>query len=229
MFKDVPENHWAAPYIQKVARLGRMIGDSEGKFWPHNPMTRAEMAVILSRLPLSSVEMREYGMPSVTLLKGRYGQHGSGFVYKNRFVITANHVLNESGNNPPVAHFYSGHSSATNIVARHPKADLAILRLSLPSSSDPSLEIAEDVSAGEFLQVLGFPGDLEWWSVPGFVEKTKVGTKNYEFNIKGYFEKGISGGPAVNEFGKVAGIIIRATGDCVNLVHEKEWIEENTR
>ncbi len=49
-FKDkasFPE--WAAESIEKVKDAGLMLGDADGNFRPNDPLTRAEMAVILAR------------------------------------------------------------------------------------------------------------------------------------------------------------------------------------
>ncbi|GIO15428.1 hypothetical protein J19TS2_49830 [Cohnella xylanilytica] len=49
-FKDVPSANWAAEAIQNVVALGLMSGNADGAFRPDQPITRAEMAAILSRL-----------------------------------------------------------------------------------------------------------------------------------------------------------------------------------
>lgn len=49
-FPDIPPTHWAANSIDKVKELGLMKGDKEGKFNPDAPLTRAQMASILSIL-----------------------------------------------------------------------------------------------------------------------------------------------------------------------------------
>ncbi len=51
MFKDensIPQ--WAKQAVENAAKKGLMIGDDKGNFRPNEPITRAEMAVILSRL-----------------------------------------------------------------------------------------------------------------------------------------------------------------------------------
>lgn len=44
------EGHWAEKAIQTVMDKGLMIGDGKGNFRPNDPLTRAEMATILTRL-----------------------------------------------------------------------------------------------------------------------------------------------------------------------------------
>ncbi|MBQ7090041.1 MAG: peptidoglycan DD-metalloendopeptidase family protein [Clostridia bacterium] len=51
IFKDqkkIPQ--WAKEAVEEVSEKGLMIGDDNGNFRPDDPITRAEMAVILSRL-----------------------------------------------------------------------------------------------------------------------------------------------------------------------------------
>jgi ELWxxDGT repeat protein len=57
VFQDVPAGHWAAPWIEQLAADGVTSGCGGGNFCPADPLTRAEVAVLL--------------------LKAR---HGSGFV-----------------------------------------------------------------------------------------------------------------------------------------------------
>jgi hypothetical protein len=46
-FPDVPENHWAAPYIASAAQKGWVQGDEDGRFRPDSDVTRAEMATLI--------------------------------------------------------------------------------------------------------------------------------------------------------------------------------------
>ena len=47
-FPDVPATHWASDAIGALADAGIMGGYPDGTFQPSNPMTRAEVAVVLS-------------------------------------------------------------------------------------------------------------------------------------------------------------------------------------
>lgn len=50
MFKDVPETHWAYKAIKELAEKGIIKGYEDGTFRPNEPVTRAEIATIISRL-----------------------------------------------------------------------------------------------------------------------------------------------------------------------------------
>ena len=48
-FSDVPSSHWAAEYIEKLAKLGILKG-RDGGFYPEDKITRAEFVTLLSRI-----------------------------------------------------------------------------------------------------------------------------------------------------------------------------------
>jgi hypothetical protein len=47
VFSDVPAGHWAASWIEELLVEGITSGCGSGQFCPGNPITRAEMAVML--------------------------------------------------------------------------------------------------------------------------------------------------------------------------------------
>lgn len=49
-FKDVPADYWAAKEIEAVRAAGLMGGREDGTFGPGEPVTRAQLAVILAKL-----------------------------------------------------------------------------------------------------------------------------------------------------------------------------------
>jgi len=49
MFSDVPADYWAAAWIEELANEGITAGCGNGNYCPINPVTRAEMAVLLVR------------------------------------------------------------------------------------------------------------------------------------------------------------------------------------
>ena len=49
-FKDVSIEHWAYKAIEEAAEKGYMQGYPDGTFRPEEPVTRAEMAAVLSRI-----------------------------------------------------------------------------------------------------------------------------------------------------------------------------------
>ena len=48
-FPDVPAGQWYTAYVERLRELGITTGNADGTFGPDRPVTRAEMAVFLSR------------------------------------------------------------------------------------------------------------------------------------------------------------------------------------
>ncbi|MGC8972340.1 MAG: S-layer homology domain-containing protein, partial [bacterium] len=49
-FSDVPSTHWAYDAVNELAAKGLILGYPDGTFRGNNPLTRYELAMILSRL-----------------------------------------------------------------------------------------------------------------------------------------------------------------------------------
>ena len=49
VFGDVPLSHWAAGWIEALASEGITLGCDVGRYCPEAPVSRAEMAVFLTR------------------------------------------------------------------------------------------------------------------------------------------------------------------------------------
>lgn len=49
-FTDVPKTHWAYKAIEELAEKGLINGYEDGTFKPDAPITRAEVAIIISRI-----------------------------------------------------------------------------------------------------------------------------------------------------------------------------------
>lgn len=74
-FTDVPDDYWAEPYIDALSSRGFIAGYDDGTFRPDQPVTRAEIANVVSRtfdltadkasLEFSDVESRYWARESI--------------------------------------------------------------------------------------------------------------------------------------------------------------------
>ena len=85
MFEDVPENHWAYEYVNKLAQQGVLEGYPDGSFGGERTMTRYEFAAMLFRAMNKGVELEprllqefehELGRIRVDRIKGGEGVPG---------------------------------------------------------------------------------------------------------------------------------------------------------
>ena len=139
---------------------------------------------------------------------GTYGEYG--------VVLTNQHVVCETEPNRLVhVHFPSGFSSFGVIVKTDPKWDLALIAISKPPQSIPTLLIASTPSKpGDPLWIAGF-GSGAYRCVEGRCvrymapERPTDGTAplNEIMEVSVSARKGDSGGPILNQKGELAGVL----------------------
>ena len=139
---------------------------------------------------------------------GTYGEYG--------VVLTNQHVVCESENDRLVhVHFPSGFSSYGAVVMTDPKWDLALIAISKPPQSVPTLTIAQTpAKPGDSLWIVGF-GSGPYREASGRcvrympLESTKDGSAqiNEIMEVSVSARKGDSGGPILNQKGELAGVL----------------------
>ena len=95
VFSDVAEDSWYYPCVSAMAQNGIVLGREDGSFGPDEPITRADICVIIHRLPRKEEgisqgdtafsdedEIPEYALESVRFAKYKKIVNGVG---ENRF------------------------------------------------------------------------------------------------------------------------------------------------
>jgi S1-C subfamily serine protease len=176
----------------------------------------------------ASVRRKEVGiaplakrvLESVFTIETRTGL-GSGFVAWQEdgvsFLITAQHVVAEQMGSNVVVTRKSGGSWAGEIVAEDPKRDLAVVRINgRPSGAKPLWQRALNTRPreGDRLLLAGSPYGLEGTVTTGIVSRV---TPRW-IQTDAAANPGNSGGPAVDERGRVVGVLVSGGGQNVNFV-----------
>ena len=151
---------------------------------------------------------------------------GTGFVVDTTgSVVTNYHVVQQCG---AVSFLINGaNSSSATVVASDPMNDLALLRVSSPTKQSSVFQDPDKLQAGDDIIVFGYPllgqlastGNLTRGSVSalsGLRDDTRY------FQMTAPIQLGNSGGPVLNQAGRVIGIVtsklnaareLKATGD----------------
>jgi S1-C subfamily serine protease len=146
-----------------------------------------------------------------------FGSGFAGWVEDGKLVVlTADHVVDDVVGGT-VSVVRKGGSWSGEIVARDPKHDLAAIRLSgRPSGARPLWQSASRNRArqGDELLLVGSPFGLEGTVTTGVVSRV---TRTL-VQTDAAANPGNSGGPAVDDRGRVVGVLVAGGGQNVNFV-----------
>lgn len=150
---------------------------------------------------------------------------GSGFVYRDGFIVTNNHVVapGDSPQSEISVVFNTGAAVGAKIVGRDPSTDIAVLKLdTTPSDLEPlALGNSDSLKVGEPVMALGNPLGLADTVTTGIVSalnrpvatqqkgsggEPDISTITNAIQIDAAINPGNSGGPLVNAAGKFVGV-----------------------
>lgn len=150
---------------------------------------------------------------------------GSGFVYKDDYIVTNNHVVapGDSAQSEINVVFHDGASVAAKIVGRDPITDIAVLKLSTKPEGLTPLPIGDSngLKVGEPVMALGNPLGLADTVTTGIVSalnrpvatqqkgsggEADISTITNAIQVDAAINPGNSGGPLINAAGKFIGV-----------------------
>jgi len=144
------------------------------------------------------------------------GVEGSGWVGGPGLVLTNAHVV--AGEDDTTVTTQDGASFAATAVHYDPKNDLAVLRI---GAELPTLSIAPDPKSGTTAAVLGYPENGPYAAAPARLGETRDTISEDSYgrgpirrpiaSLRGDVRSGNSGGPLVDDRGRVLGTVFAAT------------------
>jgi S1-C subfamily serine protease len=144
------------------------------------------------------------------------GIEGSGWAVEPGLVVTNAHVV--AGSNDTTVTTLSGVEMEATPVYFEPSADLALLRVEAELTP---LRIAPEARAGSSGAVLGYPENGPFVLAPARLGETRTVISEDAYgngpieravsSLRGVVRSGNSGGPIVDEFGRVLGTVFAAT------------------
>lgn len=181
-------------------------------------LNNAEAAVKRKEAGIAPLAKRV--LRSVFTIETRHGL-GSAFVAWQEdgvsYLITAHHVVEKQLGDNVVVTRKAGGSWAGEIVSEDPKRDLAVVRINgRPKGAKPLWQrpLNTRPRAGDRLLLAGSPYGLEGTVTTGIVSRV---TPRW-IQTDAAANPGNSGGPAVDERGRVVGVLVMGGGQNVNFV-----------
>ena len=133
---------------------------------------------------------------------------GSGFFVDTRYIATNHHVIKGREQVSVKSVGNQMEYTVEDIVVIDEKHDLAILRVSGPNPPILSLENSDEIKIGETVYTVGNPIGLEGTVSKGIVSSIRDFGDGPRIQIDAPISPGNSGGPVLNETGKVIGVSV---------------------
>ena len=147
-------------------------------------------------------------------------QVGSGWVAAGGYVVTNAHVV-AGASSVTLSVDGTGPGRRAAVVAFDPERDVAVL--ATRDLGAPALREGKDLARGADAVVAGFPGDRGLWvgaaRVRGVLEATgadiygQPGADRTIYSLRADIRKGASGGPVLDERGRVVGMVFATSLD----------------
>lgn len=168
---------------------------------PARPTVAAESTPLRR---LSSREVARRSMPSVVVMRCPRSI-GSGFFVAAHTILTNAHAICPG----VVAITPGGERLATRLTYQDTQTDVAVLSVNDLAVRPLPLATAASVHPGDTVYFLGTPRGLDFTIGRGMVSQVGVPAAKYRrfIQIDGNVNPGNSGGPVVNEYGQVVGIV----------------------
>ena len=165
----------------------------------------------------------------IAQVNGKYAGHGSGFaILKNGYFLTNHHVI-ENCNNLGVR--YNKMYGKASLINFNENLDIALLKVDAPSPYYVKFN-SEEYIAGEEIFVAGFPlmklTGTKMSINKGIIttpEEKKIGQTYGLIFISAPVASGNSGGPVINKYGELRGIV---TGGMSKKFIKKEYEEKGS-
>jgi serine protease Do len=168
--------------------------------------------------PLTPAEIAERTLPSVVSIHGQ-NSLGSGFVVKAEGWIATNfHVLAASGTEIKVVLRDGTSTKVKAVIAADPDHDLALLAIDKRGLPELMLADTDGVKAGDPVVAIGHPMGLEDTVSDGLVSAVrKIEPGLTLLQISAPIAPGSSGGPLIDNRGRVIGIATAVSREGQNL------------
>jgi len=140
--------------------------------------------------------------------------NASGFViHEDGIIVTNYHVIDVKGNLKSSAIFAINHNGkvypVSKVLSTSKLNDIAVLQLDMGGDKLKPLELAEKELIGEDVYMMGHPFENTFFMSKGIIARKYLNnyTNTPKIAITADFGTGASGGPVVNNYGQLVGIV----------------------
>ena len=174
------------------------------------PVPRSDVETTFDK-PLSSglsvADVAENALPSVVHIIAGSGT-GTGFIInEGGLVVTNKHVV--EGSSQVAVRLVNGNEYQGNVTQRHPDLDLAYIEIDATLSFTPiAIGDSDEIRVGEDVIAIGFPLGRSLGLEPTVSVGIISAKRENHLQTDASLNPGNSGGPLLDMFGQVAGVIV---------------------
>ena len=174
------------------------------------PVPRSDVGTVFAK-PLSSglsvADVTENALPSVVQIIAGSGS-GTGFIInENGLTVTNRHVV--EGNNRVAVRLATGEEYRGSVTERHPSLDLAYVEIDANRRFTPiAIGNSDKIRVGEDVIAIGFPLGRSLGLEPTVSVGIISAKRNNRLQTDASLNPGNSGGPLLDMFGQVAGVVV---------------------
>ncbi len=174
------------------------------------PVPRSDVGTVFDR-PLSSglsvADVTENALPSVVQIIAGSGS-GTGFIInENGLTVTNRHVV--EGNNRVAVRLATGEEYRGSVTERHPNLDLAYVEIDANRRFTPiAIGNSDKIRVGDDVIAIGFPLGRSLGLEPTVSVGIISAKRNNRLQTDASLNPGNSGGPLLDMFGQVAGVVV---------------------
>ncbi len=174
------------------------------------PVPRSDVGTVFAE-PLSSglsvADVTENALPSVVQIIAGSGS-GTGFIInENGLTVTNRHVV--EGNNRIAVRLATGEEYQGSVTERHPSLDLAYVEIDANRRFTPiAIGNSDTIRVGEDVIAIGFPLGRSLGLEPTVSVGIISAKRNNRLQTDASLNPGNSGGPLLDMFGQVAGVVV---------------------
>ena len=174
------------------------------------PVPRSDVGTVFDR-PLSSglsvADVTENALPSVVQIIAGSGS-GTGFIInEGGLTVTNRHVV--EGNNQVAVRLATGEEYRGSVTERHPSLDLAYVEIDANRRFTPiAIGNSDTIRVGDDVIAIGFPLGRSLGLEPTVSVGIISAKRNNRLQTDASLNPGNSGGPLLDMFGQVAGVVV---------------------
>jgi hypothetical protein len=182
----------------------------------------AKPAAVQEPQKLTTAQIADRATPAVVIVEnfnedGEKAGQGSGYVYSTEGVVITNYHVIRGARSVSVRVPSKEPIPVANLLGYSIENDVAALQIDEAPAHALETEITELVSVGDHVVAIGAPLGLESTVSEGIVSATRVANGTHIIQTTASISPGSSGGPLLNEYGKVIGLTTAEIREGQNL------------